>query len=128
MQNRGKILIVEDNPSNLKLIRDILIFQDYSVIEATDGKIALETIEKNYEEIDLILMDLQLPEIGGLEVINRIKNNPDTKNIPIIVVSAHAMESDIKKCYEAGCVDYITKPINVQEFIKKINLFYYKTV
>jgi len=124
MQKNKKILLVEDNPSNLKLVKDILEFQHYCVIAATDGKIALETVESRPSEIDLILMDLQLPEIGGLELINMIKNNPETKNLPIIVVSAHAMDADIKKCYDAGCADYITKPINVQEFIKKINLFF----
>ena len=124
MQTAKTILIVEDNPINLKLLRDILNFQKFEVLEAIDGKSALELVEKNYNKIDLILMDLQLPDINGLEVIQKIKAEPESQNIPIIVVSAHAMESDIKKCYEAGCIDYITKPINVQEFINKINSFF----
>jgi len=124
MQTSKTILIVEDNPINLKLLRDILNFQKFEVIETIDGKSAIETVENNYNKIDLILMDLQLPDMNGLEVIQKIKTTPESKNIPIIVVSAHAMESDIKKCYEAGCLDYITKPINVQEFINKINLFF----
>lgn len=124
MQHSKTILIVEDNPTNLKLVKDVLNYEKYNTVEATDGKIALDTIENNYEKIDLILMDLQLPEIGGLEVIKKVKNNPETKDIPIIVVSAHAMESDIKKCYKAGCTDYITKPLNIREFIKRINTFF----
>jgi len=124
MQTSKTVLIVEDNPTNLKLLRDILTFQKYSVLEAIDGKSALESVKENYNKIDLILMDMQLPDINGLEVIQKIKAYPESLNIPIIVVSAHAMESDIKKCYEAGCIDYITKPINVQEFINKINSFF----
>jgi two-component system cell cycle response regulator DivK len=124
MHAKKSVLIVEDNPINLKLLRDILNFQKFEVIETIDGKSAIETVENNYNKIDLILMDLQLPDMNGLEVIQKIKTTPESKNIPIIVVSAHAMESDIKKCHEAGCLDYITKPINVQEFINKINLFF----
>ena len=124
MEHGKTILIVEDNPINLKLLRDILNFQKIEVLEAINGKSALESVKENYNKIDLILMDLQLPDINGLEVIQKIKAIPESQNIPIIVVSAHAMESDIKKCKEAGCIDYITKPINVQEFINKINLFF----
>jgi len=124
MQTHKTILIVEDNPINLKLLRDILNFQKFEVLEAVDGKSALELVEKNYNKIDLILMDLQLPDINGLEVIKNIKADSESKDIPIIVVSAHAMESDMKKCREAGCIDYITKPINIQEFINKINSFF----
>jgi len=124
MQTAKTVLIVEDNPINLKLLRDILSFQKFEVIEAINGKLAIDSVKENYNKIDLILMDLQLPDINGLEVIQKIKASSESQNIPIIVVSAHAMESDIKKCKEAGCVDYITKPINVQEFINKINLFF----
>lgn len=118
------ILIVEDNPTNLKLIRDILVFQKYNVLESTDGKAAIETVANNSQNLDLILMDLQLPEISGLEVIKKLKSDEATQNIPIIVISAHAMEADIKKCFDAGCIDYITKPVNIQEFIRKIKLFF----
>ena len=124
MKPSKTILIIEDNPSNLKLVKDVLEYQKYNVLEALDGKAGLQAVENNRDKIDLILMDLQLPEISGLELIKILKENPETKGIPIIVVSAHAMEADINKCYEAGCVDYITKPLNLQEFIKRINLFF----
>lgn len=124
MQSPKTILIVEDNPINLKLLKAILNFQRFELLEAIDGKSALETVEKNHKKLDLILMDLQLPDINGLEVIKKIKADPESQNIPIIVVSAHAMESDIKKCREAGCIDYITKPINIQEFLNKIDSFF----
>lgn len=116
------ILVVEDNVTNMKLVRDVLNYHNYNVIEATDSKAALEIVENNKNKIDLILMDLQLPEISGLEIIKILKSNPERKDIPIIVVSAHAMEADRKKCFEAGCIDYITKPLNLQEFIKRINM------
>jgi two-component system cell cycle response regulator DivK len=121
MKTQKTILIIEDNPSNLKLIRDLLIYQKYNVLEATDGKTAINLVLENFKDVDLILTDLQLPDIDGLEIINCLKASPESKDIPIMVVSAHAMEVDIKKCMDAGCVDYITKPINVQDFMKKIN-------
>jgi len=118
------ILIVEDNPANLKLLRDLLAFHGYSILEATDGTSALELIKLKNEIIDLILMDLKLPDISGLEVVKAMQGIDIVKTPPVIVVSAHAMESDIEKCLEAGCVDYITKPINLPEFIKKIAAFF----
>lgn len=118
---KGTILISEDNYSNMKLLKDILEFQEYEVIEAYDGNAALSKINSNSDKIDLILMDLQLPEIDGFEVIKTVKSNNNTKNLPIIVISAHAMESDIQKAINAGCCDYITKPINITTFIHKIN-------
>ena len=115
------ILIAEDNVFNMKLIRDTLEFQGYKVVEAQNGKIALNKIIELKSSIDLILMDVQMPEMDGLEVIRRIKADDSTKNIPVIVISAHAMENDIKKARDAGCIEYITKPINLIDFIKKIN-------
>jgi len=118
-----KILIVEDNPINLKLLRDILTFQKYVVLEASEGESAIKIIEENFQTIDLILMDIQLPGMSGLDVITCLKSSIKYSKIPIIVISAYAMHSDIEKSKKAGCVDYITKPINVQEFIIKINTF-----
>jgi len=124
MTSQKTILIVEDNPANLKLLTDLLTFQGYCLLEATNGNSALNLIKEKYAVIDLVLMDLKLPDISGLDVINSIKEIEFAKNIPVIVVSAHAMESDIEKCRQAGCIDYITKPINLQEFIKKISAFF----
>lgn len=121
---KGTILISEDNITNMKLIKDILLFYEYEVIEAYDGKSALEKIRENKDEIDLILMDLQLPELDGLEVIKLVKSDDSTKNLPIFVISAHAQESDIKKALKAGCNNYITKPINIEDFLFKINTFF----
>ena len=119
--HKGTILITEDNLSNMKLLKDVLEFQGYQIIEAYDGKAALDNINSYKSIIDLILMDIQLPEIDGLEVIRLVKSDNSTKNIPIFVISAHAMESDIKKAMDVGCNEYITKPINITSFINKIN-------
>ena len=123
MSNKKTILIAEDNDSNLKLMRDILQLQGYELIEARDGEQAIELTIKNKEIIDLILMDLQLPIISGMQAIKALKMSNQTKNLPVFVVSAHAMQSDIEKAREAGCLEYITKPINLSEFIQKINSF-----
>lgn len=123
-KNKKTILITEDNPSNMKLIKDLLTFYNYRTIEAHDGQSALDQIKIFQKEIDLILMDLQLPKIDGIEVIKIIKSDIATFKIPVIVISAHAMDTDIEKAMKAGCADYITKPINITGFIKKIDEFF----
>jgi CheY-like chemotaxis protein len=123
-KNKGTILIAEDNPTNMKLLRDILNFQGYEIIETYDGKSAVEQIKQNKDKIDLILMDLQLPEMDGIEVIKLVKSDDSTKHLPVFVISAHAMESDMRKALKAGCNNYITKPINLEDFIGKINAFF----
>jgi len=121
MTSKKTILIAEDNDSNFKLVNDILQSYGYNVIAARDGEEAINKIKENYKAIDLILMDIQLPKINGLDAIKIIKENDSTKDIPIFVVSAHAMAQDIEKAKQAGCVEYITKPIKLVEFIQKIN-------
>lgn len=118
---KGTVLIVEDNPLNLKLVKDVLEYQGFKVIEANDGKQGLDSVKKNKNEIDIILMDLQLPKINGIEVIKLIKSDSTTKHIPVIVISAYAMDSDIEKARKAGCNNYITKPINIEDFMCKID-------
>jgi len=115
-----KILIIEDNPANLKLVTDILSVEGYDVIQANNGKAGLDALMISPKEIGLILLDIKLPDIDGFEVLKQIKNNEEVKNIPVIIVSAHAMEADVKKSLEAGCLDYITKPINIKKFLARI--------
>lgn len=120
MTFKHKILIAEDNSSNMKLLKDVLEFHGYDVVEANDGKMALNKITELNKQLSLILMDIQLPEISGIEVIEKIKQNILTKNIPVFAVSAYAMQNEINKAHEAGCDCYITKPINLKEFICKV--------
>ncbi len=107
------ILLVEDHPMNRKLVRDILLFQ-FDVQEAVSAEAAQEYLKGNHP--DLILMDIQLPGMDGLSLVRRLKADPATADIPIIALSAHAMARDIELARQAGCIDYITKPITDDPF------------
>jgi two-component system cell cycle response regulator DivK len=109
-----EILIVEDNPMNMELILDLLEFYGHSVTGAEDGIKALECLDRN--KYDIILLDMQLPKMDGLEVLERIKQNPAIADIPVIAVTAHAMKGSEEHFIEKGCVDYISKPIDINKF------------
>jgi CheY-like chemotaxis protein len=105
--------LVEDHPMNRKLVRDILLFQ-FDVEEAVSAEAALNLLQS--QRPDLILMDIQLPGMDGLTLTRQLKTDPQTTDIPIVALSAHAMSRDIELAREAGCVDYITKPITDDPF------------
>lgn len=107
------ILLVEDHPMNRKLVRDILLFQ-FDVDEAVSAEAAEEYLQTHHP--DLILLDIQLPGMDGLSLMRRLKAEPATADIPIVALSAHAMSRDIEMARQAGCVDYITKPITDDPF------------
>ena len=109
-----RILIVEDNPMNMELTQDLLEFYGFDVIQAEDGIKALECLAES--KFDLILLDMQLPKMDGLELLERIKKNPATADIPVIAVTAHAMKGSEEYFMEMGCVDYISKPIDIHRF------------
>ena len=115
------ILIVEDEPRNMKLLHDLLQRFGYEIIEASDGeqgvKIAGEKIP------DLILMDIMMPKMDGLEATRIIKADEKTKYIPIIALTSYAMKGDREKTIEAGCDGYIAKPIDIKEVLKAIEHF-----
>ena len=113
------ILIVEDDPKNLKLFRDLLQVSGYTTLEATDGKQGVELARE--ERPDLILMDIQMPVMDGLEATKLLKNDDVTKDIPIVALTAYAMQGDEEKMREAGFDGYISKPIDVKGFLKKIS-------
>jgi two-component system cell cycle response regulator DivK len=106
------ILIVDDNPINLKLARVLLMNEGYEVKTAPDAEEALKIIETFKPR--LILMDIQLPGMDGLELTRRLKNSPDTKDILVLALTAYAMKGDDEKAMAAGCDGYITKPIDTQ--------------
>jgi CheY-like chemotaxis protein len=112
------ILIVEDDPKNLKLIRDLLQIRGYTTLEATDGKQGVDMARAKMP--DLIFMDIQMPVMDGFEAISILKADPVTKSIPIIALTAFAMQGDREKCMEAGCNDYITKPLDTRAFVTKV--------
>jgi two-component system cell cycle response regulator DivK len=118
---KKRILIVEDNDLNLKLFRDLLMAHGYETMETKDGLEAI-TITRN-EHPDLILMDIQLPEISGLDVTRRLKADGAISNIPIIAVTAFAMKDDEEKILAAGCEAYISKPISILPFLNTVRRF-----
>lgn len=110
---KHKVLIVEDNPMNMRLIEMILKSDNYTLLKATDGEEALEIAAK--ERPDLVLMDIRLPKVSGLEVAKRLKKDPELSHTSIIALTAHAMKGDMEKAFEAGCESYISKPIDTRE-------------
>ncbi len=116
-----KILIIEDNDLNLKLFRDLLEANGYDTVETKEGLNALDMAKR--EMPDLILMDIQLPEISGLDVTRKIKAEPSVADIPIIAVTAFAMKDDEEKILRAGCEAYISKPISITNFLETVKQF-----
>jgi two-component system cell cycle response regulator DivK len=116
-----KILIVEDNELNMKLFNDLLQAHGYETLQSKDGKEALKLARDNMP--DLILMDIQLPEISGLEITRMLKEDDGLKHIPVIAVTAFAMKGDEEKIREGGCEGYIAKPISVGNFLETVASF-----
>jgi len=115
------ILIVEDEPRNLKLLRDLLQRFGYETLEATDGEQGVELASARIP--NLILMDIMMPKMDGLEATRIIKTDPKTKHIPIIALTSFAMKGDRERTLEAGCDRYIAKPIDIQEVIEAVEHF-----
>jgi two-component system cell cycle response regulator DivK len=115
------VLIVEDNELNMKLFNDILEAQGYAVLQTRDGLSALDIARQHMP--DLILMDIQLPEVSGIEVTKWLKEDDRLKSIPVIAVTAFAMKGDEEKIREGGCEAYISKPISVMSFLQTIDGF-----
>ena len=115
------VLIVEDNELNMKLFHDLLDAHGYKTIQTRDGLEALDLARKHRP--DLILMDIQLPEVSGLEVTKWLKEDETLKAIPVIAVTAFAMKGDEEKIREGGCEAYIAKPISVVQFLETVDRF-----
>ena len=117
----AKVLIVEDNALNLKLLSDLLEYHGYYVVATGSGEAALRIAEE--EQPDLILMDIQLPDFSGIDATRRLKANLKTQRIPIIAVTAFAMSGDRTKIMESGCDDYMAKPFNILELLALIEKY-----
>ena len=113
-----RILVVEDQEDNRQILRDLLGSVGYDMVEAHDGQQALSAVAEH--KPDLILMDIQLPVMDGYEATRRIKADPATKNIPIIVVTSYALSGDEAKARDAGCDAYVTKPYSPRSLLTKI--------
>jgi two-component system cell cycle response regulator DivK len=117
-QMAKKVLIVEDNELNMKLFHDLLDAQGYETLQTREGLQALALAREHHP--DLILMDIQLPEISGLEVTKWLKEDADLASIPVVAVTAFAMKGDEERIREGGCEAYISKPISVSHFLDTI--------
>ncbi len=106
-----KVLYIEDSPSNRLLVKRVLMAEGYEVLEAEDGGVGLDVATR--EPPDLILMDMNLPDVDGYEMTRRIRETPELSSIPIVAMTANVMHGDREKALEAGCVGYIPKPIDV---------------
>lgn len=116
-----RILIVEDNELNLKLLHDVLEVHGYATITAREGEAAL--IIARDQQPDLILLDLQLPDISGYDAVARLKEDSQTREIPVVAVTAFAMAGDETKALKAGCDAYIAKPIVLRNFLELVARF-----
>jgi two-component system cell cycle response regulator DivK len=116
------VLIVEDNELNMKLFNDLLEAHGYRVLQTREGLSALDIAREH--KPDLILMDIQLPEVSGIEVTKWLKEDDDLRSIPVVAVTAFAMKGDEQKIREGGCEAYISKPISVASFLTTINGFF----
>jgi CheY-like chemotaxis protein len=116
--NAARILIVDDNPVNLKLAASVLEFAGYQILEAGDAVQALDVIRQTPP--DLILLDIALPGMDGLTLTRQLKADPATRHIPIVALTAFAMKGDDQKAKAAGCDGYITKPIDTRKFAEQV--------
>jgi two-component system, cell cycle response regulator DivK len=116
-----RVMIVEDNELNMKLFRDLIEASGYETIQTRNGMEALDLARKHRP--DLILMDIQLPEVSGLEVTKWLKDDAELKAIPVIAVTAFAMKGDEERIRAGGCEAYLSKPISVGKFIETIRHF-----
>jgi CheY-like chemotaxis protein len=118
MAMKYKVLIVEDNPMNMRLIEMILKSDNYLLLKARDGEEALAIAAIDHP--DLVLMDIRLPKLSGLEVARRLRKKAQFSHIPIIALTAHAMKGDEEKAIEAGCDGYVSKPIDTRRLPKLV--------
>ena len=115
------VLVVEDNDLNMKLFHDLLEAHGYQILQTKNGLEALKLAREHHP--DLILMDIQLPEVSGLEVTKWLKEDEDLRDIPVVAVTAFAMKGDEEKIREGGCEAYIAKPISVASFLETVEQF-----
>ncbi|MFN8384917.1 MAG: response regulator [Anaerolineales bacterium] len=119
--NKGTILYVEDNPENRMLIRRVLLSEDYSLTEATSASQALDILKTNRP--DLILMDINMPDMDGYTLTAQIKSMPGFAQVPIIAITANVMRGDREKTLQAGCDGYIQKPVDIDQLTREIEKF-----
>jgi CheY-like chemotaxis protein len=116
------VLVVEDDELNLKLVRELLEFSGFETLEATNGLEALDVVRK--KQPSLVLMDIQMPGMDGLEATRRIKADPQTRDIPVVALTSSAMKGDKEAILAAGCDAYMSKPIDIHRLLDLIKGFF----
>jgi CheY-like chemotaxis protein len=116
-----KILVVEDNKLNMKLVRGLIKIGKYRMLEANNAESGIQLIREQMP--DLVLMDIQLPGMDGLSATKIIKEDPDLKDIPIVALTSYAMQGDKEKALAAGCTGYIAKPIDTRKFLETVSQY-----
>jgi two-component system cell cycle response regulator DivK len=117
----GKVLVVEDNDLNMKLFHDLLTIQGHEIIISTDGINVKEIVIR--EKPNLILLDIQLNGISGIDIMQSLKGDKQTRHIPIIAITAFAMKQDEVRITNAGCDLYLTKPVSIDNFYQSVTMF-----
>lgn len=118
---KQSVLVIDDNELNVKLVRGLLRIKAVNVIEALDAETGIQLAKENVP--DLILMDIQLPGMDGLQATEIIKKDPELQAIPVVALTSYAMRGDKEKAMQAGCSDYISKPIDTKLFFEQIDRF-----
>ena len=116
-----RILVVEDNPDNMYVMDRILTHYGFSVHESTSGEEALRLLETNV--YDLVLMDMQMPKLDGYAAVRKLRAFPSMQDVPVIAVTANSMPGDRERSLEAGCTDYMSKPIDTRELVRLIEYY-----
>ncbi len=121
----ARILIVEDSPANMTLVETLLESCGHTLFEADRAPLAIEIAQR--EQLDLILMDIQMPGMDGIEATRILKADPRTRAVPVVALTAFAMKGDRERLLEAGCDDYIEKPINYIDFLEQVTAIIERT-
>src|SRR5438067_11973730 len=116
-----RLLIVEDNELNMKLLNDVLEAYGYDIVKTGSGAAVLGLARRH--QPDLVLMDIQLPDVSGLDAVRQLKDDPQTRQIPVIAVTAFAMAGDERRALDSGCDAYIAKPIVLRDFLATVEKF-----
>ena len=119
--NRKTILVIEDDDMNRKLVRTLLEIGGYEIMEARDAETGLELA--GAQKPDLILMDIQLPGMDGLDATRLLKQDPATAGIPVVALTSYAMQGDEEKALDAGCAGYMSKPIDTRKFLQELERY-----
>ena len=117
----AQVLVVEDNEKNMKLFRDVLLAAGYRILEATTGEEAVAVATEHSP--DLVLMDIQLPDIDGVEALGRLRADGRTASVPVLALTAQAMEGDRERFLAAGFDGYLSKPVNVADFVATVRRY-----